>query len=246
MSTLRRRGLRRSTLSVAIGLTAGFAVSAQQPQQRSLESRPERMALMGHHFSNVGVLHAALIRGDLAAVRTPAQALANMSVPSDVPAAASTHVEAIRAAARTAANATAISTAATAAATMLQRCGECHRQVGVFPPLRVETYESAANISVHMREHQRGLDQMVNGLVVPSTQQWIEGAERLSRTALQPDKLPSQAGDVRDAETRGHQIAERARRAEAAADRTKLYAELLTTCASCHAVRKDWGPPSRK
>ena len=242
---LRHPRLAGLMLSILLGLTARFVVSAQQSQQRSLDSTPDRMVLMDHHFSNVSVLHTALIRGDLAAALRPARELAVMSVPPAVPAAAISHVEAIRAAARRAANATAIGDAATAAATMLQHCGECHRQVGVFPALREGGYETASNISAHMREHKRGLDQMLYGLVVPSSQQWLEGARRLSQAELESDKLPSDRAmtkTIREGETRVHEIAERATRADDAADRTRLYAELVTTCASCHALRKDWGP----
>jgi mono/diheme cytochrome c family protein len=204
------------------------------------------MALMDHHFANVAVLHTALIRGDLAAARPPAQALAAMTVPPKVPPAGLAHVEAIRAAAQQAVDATTIGAAATATASMLQHCGECHRQVGVFPPLRVkETYESTKNLSGHMREHQRGLDQMLHGLVVPSTQQWIEGTERLSRAPLDSELLPSERGltpEARDAETRVHDIAERAKQVQTLAERAAPYAEMLTACASCHAQRKGWGP----
>jgi len=86
---------------------------------------------------------------------------------------------------------------------------------------------------------------MLYGLVVPSTQQWIAGAERLSHTPIQSDKLPSDRAltpDVRDAETRVHEIAQRAMHVQTLPERVAPYAEMLTACASCHALKKDWGP----
>jgi mono/diheme cytochrome c family protein len=218
---------------------AAGALSAQEPLQRSLESRPDRLVIMQHHFTSIANLHEALIHGDLAAARARARAIATMPVPPKIPAAGDPYIAAIRAAAVRAADAATVGDAATATAAMLQQCGECHRQVGVFPPLRVqETYESVRNLSGHMREHHRGADQMLHGLVVPSTQQWFEGAERLSHAPLQDDKLQSERdlpAEIRVIETRVHQIAERATRAETLAERAGPYAELLTACASCHA-----------
>ena len=97
-----------------------------------------------------------------------------------------------------------------------------------------------------MLEHQRAVDELLQGLVVPSTSQWDRGAARLQTAPLHPDQLPADpglAGSVRRADERVHQIATRAVRATTTGARTAVYADLITTCADCHSLhRRIWGP----
>ena len=69
-------------LSLA-GLALGMRANARQ--EKSPPTNPERLVQMRHHFSQVFVIHEALIRGDLAAVRQPAKDLALLPAPSLVP-----------------------------------------------------------------------------------------------------------------------------------------------------------------
>jgi hypothetical protein len=66
-------------------------------------------------------------------------------------------------------------------------------------------------------EHQQAVDLMVQGLTVPSTSAWNEGADMLAAAPLRSKSLPrdpklTQA--VRTAEARVHELAQRARAAD--------------------------------
>ena len=98
----------------------------------------------------------------------------------------------------------------------------------------------------HMLEHQRAADEMLEGLFIPSETQWLRGANRFVAAPLRQQSLPRDprlTPGIRKAEERVHQLAERARQATAWQDRGQIYAEMLTTCASCHSLHGVvWGP----
>jgi hypothetical protein len=229
----------------AIALAVGIAVSAAQ-EQRSPASVPERLAEMRHHFVDVGILHAALIRGDVASVHAPARALTVVAVPAGVTGTAVVHVGRIRTAAQYAADTSSLRVAAVATASMLRQCGECHLEMGVVPPIPMRSGADIGGIVGHMLEHQRAADDLLSGLIVPSTSAWRAGAERLRAAPLHADDLPVgrlQARDLLRAEDRVHTIATRALAAEDPASRAGIYAELLTTCSECHRFHQTiWGP----
>ena len=98
----------------------------------------------------------------------------------------------------------------------------------------------------HMLEHQRATDEMLEGLFIPSEAQWLRGATRFSGAPLRPQSLPRDpklTTEIRKAEERAHQLAGRAIKATAWKDRGDIYAQMLTTCASCHSLHGFvWGP----
>ena len=63
-----------ATVSAATVASVSTFGSVATPQQ--VRSAPERLAQMEHHFSQVTLIHEAVIRGDLPAVREPAKLLA--------------------------------------------------------------------------------------------------------------------------------------------------------------------------
>ena len=98
----------------------------------------------------------------------------------------------------------------------------------------------------HMLEHQRAMDEMLEGLFIPSETQWLRGATRFLGAPLQKQSLPRDqklTPEIRKAEERSHQLAGRAIKATAWKDRGDIYAQMLTTCASCHSLHGFvWGP----
>jgi cytochrome c553 len=207
----------------------------------------ERQSYMRHHFADVAAVHAAIIRGDLAAVRVPATALARMPVPPGTLIVAVPFVVAISEGARRALAATTVPTAAEATAFILQQCGECHRAAKASPRPMAPPAPNAGGVA-HMIEHQLAMDGLLQGLVAPSAAQWDRGAGRLRTAPLRPGELPTDpglAGNLRRADDRVHLIADRAARAQTAAARANVYADLLTTCAECHSLhRKTLDPRS--
>jgi len=237
----------------AIVALSGSAVAknneASPRMARSVQSvppNPERLAQMQHHFTQVSLIHEAVIRGDLPAVRDPAKRLAEMDAPRDVPAASAPYVSAIRQAGRRAAEAKDLASAASAIASMLTSCGDCHRTAGTMPAPATPVRPNVGGVVGHMLEHQRAADEMLQGLIVPSASQWRQGAERLQTAALQPDKLPRDSKltpQVLKAEDRVHRLADQATAAADTNARAATYAQILTTCAECHGLHGViWGP----
>ena len=97
-----------------------------------------------------------------------------------------------------------------------------------------------------MQEHQLALDNMLLGLMIPSPSHWRDGADRLRVAPLLPAKLPQDrklTDQIRKADVRAHQLADRALKAENVADRTEVYAQVIANCSQCHSLHsKVWGP----
>lgn len=235
-------------LSLA-GFVAAVGVRASGPAPQRAQSVPStsaRLTEMRHHFGQVVLIHEAVIRGDLPAVKAPAIEVAAVVMPAGMPATATPFVLAIRRAGQRAADATTLAAAAEATVAMVTECANCHRAVGVFPaPSRPATHDVGAIVG-HMLEHQRAADDMLVGLMIPSPSQWRTGAERLRAAPLRPAELPrdSKLTDyVREADVEVHRIADQASAAETPDQRAAAYLELLTSCAKCHSLHsKVWGP----
>jgi cytochrome c553 len=224
-----------------------FVEAAADPQAIQLD--PARAILMKAHYREAITVHDAVIRGDLPAIGPAAAALASAQIPGGAPAAATAPMNAMKAAAARAAAATTLATASREAATMLASCGECHTAAGTRPALPIAPPSDVGGVVGHMLEHQRAVDQMLQGLVVPSATLWRQGAEGLKTAPLHRSDLPRDAALTRDvtaAEKRVHQMAGAAATMDTPAARAGQYARILTTCAECHSAhRKIWGPSRR-
>ncbi len=238
------------TLTTLVALAAGVLrtqAASPSPIETAQQSPPslERQAYMRHHFAEVAAVHAAIIRGDLAAIRGPATELARMPVPPGTLTVAVPFVVAISDGARRAVGATTLPAAAEATAFILQQCGECHRAAKASPQPPAQPPSSAGGI-VHMAEHQWAMDELLRGLVVPSAAQWNRGTGRLRTAPLRQGELPADpglAGSITRADDRVHLIANRAAEARTAAARAGVYADLLTTCADCHGLHRKTRDP---
>jgi len=238
-----------AALSLA-GVVAATGTRASGPSRdqtaRSVPSTQVRLAEMRHHFAQVMLVHEAVIRGDLPSVREPAARLASMEIPAGLPAAAAPYVVAVRETAQRVVDAKTLIAAAKATAALVTECANCHRAVGVFPAVPSGTTRDVRGVVGHMLEHQRAVDELLIGLMVPSPSQWIQGAERLRVADLRPGELPKDPQLTkwgREADARVHQLADQAVVAETPAQRAAAYAALMTTCAQCHSIHsKVWGP----
>lgn len=221
--------------------TFGSAAANQQ-----VRSTPERLAQMQHHFTQVSLIHDAVIRGELPAVREPANRIAELEAPRDVSTSTARYVSAMRLAAKRAGDSQDLTSAASATASMLVSCGDCHRAAGTMPVPATPKSPAVGGLVGHMLEHQRATDEMLEGLFIPSESQWIRGATRFRAAALQPESLPRDrklTPEIRKAEERVHELAGRAIRAGDWKDRADVYGQMLTTCAECHRLHSVvWGP----
>jgi mono/diheme cytochrome c family protein len=247
-----RRHMSRLAIAGLIAVLGG-ALAARGSMDRTTARQdqapplPESVIEMRHHFVAVTRLHEAVIRGDLPDARSAAAALARMETPAAFATTGTRFVEMIRTDAQRAANAPDLAAAASATGQILGACGACHL-TAVRPPIAAASERDLGGIVGHMREHQRALDELLQGLVTPSARLWSQGAGRLASEPLSTDRLPPDPGltaTVTQAETRVHQLADRASQAGDTAARTAAYAELLTTCAECHRLHgRIWGPRS--
>lgn len=230
-------------LAGAVGLMAG----GRTPLAQSSATKPDRLPAMQHHFAQVFIVHEALIRGDLAAVRTPAAQLASLSTPAGMSDAGLGFVAAIRTAGAKAADARTLTVAAKETATMLTQCGECHRTLGVPVAVGTPGGHDVGGVVGHMLDHQRAADDMLRGLFVPSASQWRDGAEQLGRAATLPEnKLPADpkwSKALRQADGRIHALAKEAQGDADPTARAARYAQIIVVCAECHSLHsRIWGP----
>ena len=215
--------------------------------QQPLQLDPARAALMKAHYHDAIAVQDAVIRGDIPAAAKAATSLAAAPAPAGLPAAATPYGPALTAAAGRAAAATTVKSAADAVASMFSTCGACHASAGVRPALPVPFRDDVGGVVGHMLAHQRAIDRLQQGLILPSDALWRQGAEGLKGSPLKRAELPRDnvlTRDVTAAEAHVHRMAEEAIATTQPAMRARQYAQLLTTCAECHSAhRKVWGPP---
>lgn len=236
--------------AVAMAVSIGAAtVAPQQPSTAPPASLRQRAALMRHHFVDASLVHEAVIRADLEAVRAPARRLGNLPIPARLPDAGIRYVVTMRRAGQRAAMAKTLAAAAAEAATMLAQCGGCHQAVGVGPVPEARSAPDGNDFVGHMLEHQRAADELLKGLVMPSLSEWLSGAKRLRTAPLRPVWLIPElryVPDLHKVEAAVHALADEAMSADSPARRGATYVRLLTTCAECHDVHKKIAAPERR
>jgi len=242
-----RTSIRLGVIAAAtIVLSAAIGVRGAVPRQDvPIPKAPgDTGAKMRGHYEQILAIHAAVIRGDLPAVAPSATALIDsLGIASTGPA---EPIARIRTAARDAAWAKDLDGASTAAASMLAACGDCHRASRVMPAASLPGLPTVGGVVGTMLEHQRAIEEMLQGLVVPSTSLWREGASAFAAITLHPSDLPVTPGErtqMAGVENRLRHVAEQAIDAPEGQPRITAYATLLAACADCHSRHaKVWGP----
>jgi cytochrome c553 len=218
--------------------------AGQDPQRR--QQAPERAAFMQQHFAAIMTLHEAVTRGDLIESRRLASNIAAQPAPAGIAEALQPYVSSMRAAAQRVSGDSKLEDVAASTAAMLATCGDCHRAAGTMPAPLTPATPAVGGLVGHMLEHQRAVDLLVQGLTVPSTSAWNEGAGTLASSPLGGNDLPRDpelTRAVRAAETRVHELAQRASSADDTRSRIYVYSEIIQSCASCHTLHhKVWGP----
>lgn len=217
-----------------------------QPAGRSVPSTPQRRDIMRHHYLEVGDIHEAVIRGDLAAVRGPAERLRAILVVPDVPLPLRPFITTMTYAARQTAEATTLASAATSTTTLIAQCAGCHQAAGIRPAVVPRSSPEVGGVVGHMLDHQRATDALLQGLLLPSASEWTRGAALLENAALRPRELPPDpklSREVVRAESAVHAMARDAAAARTPEARNAVYAQLITACAQCHGLHPTvWGP----
>jgi hypothetical protein len=226
-------------------LVAAIAAASGLAQQTN-PKQADPASVMRGHYSQVLVMHDAVIRGDLAAIAAPASELVKrLSVPSS-PAGPQATIDEMRFAAKWAADTTNIAVAAAATATLLKGCGDCHRFGGVMPSAQLPDEPKVGGVVGTMLDHQRAVEQMLQGLIGPSTSMWRDGAKAFAAAPLHPLDLPAITTErqrmVKVEKELQRRIAKAADLEDSSA-RASAYADILAQCSGCHVTHaKIWGP----
>ncbi len=202
---------------------------------------------MEDHFARVVEIEHAVIRGDLAAVKTPATWIADQQTAAGLPAGSDAYVTDMRRAASGVAAAASVDNAAAATATMVEKCGACHAGTKVtakFPEVVPPTI--VPGTASHMLQHQYAVDLLYQGLAAPSNEAWTKGAEAMKAAPLAYSDLPKDTKlgkEILAFQKRVHELADRAEKAPDQAAKAAIYGELIGGCANCHGLHGGlWGP----
>jgi cytochrome c556 len=192
---------------------------------------------MKEHFEKSAEMKLALIRGNLDAAKKSAQWMAEHSLTPDLPVNWKPHVEGLQDAARQGRDAKDLKAASAAFGAIGRACAVCHEQLG-GPKIALGTPPAeGSGAALHMVRHQWAMDRMWEGLMAPSEEAWVKGAEVMADAPLAPEAISGQksvAPETVALATTAHTIANRARTTETK-ERGAAYGELLVTCSACHS-----------
>lgn len=248
--------LGRVSFIVSIVLFAACPVE-RKPESKQVEEGPQSKppgtadeegqtlttkAHMQDHFSKAAEIKAALIAGKLEQAREPARWMAEHQADVEHPEAWKPYVQDMREAAQRIGGAVDLATATQSFVALVQVCAECHTAVG-GPKIDVgepPKLGESADIVAHMARHHWALDAMWQGLMGPSREAWITGAEALAEAPLIPDVLaPTQSipQEISQLAARVHMLGNEARDVPGVSGIPgQIYGELLTTCETCHVA----------
>jgi mono/diheme cytochrome c family protein len=194
--------------------------------------------IMGDHFLLTAWARDAIIYGELDALRTPLMKLADFKYPAAI----STGVAELQAAARATAKAGTLAEAAAGVAAMGRVCGECHKKRDLGIEVKRQTFaeptkgKHADTIDTRMFRHGWAAERLWEGLVAPSDHAWQAGAAALAHAPKQTPKMNRPASDALARQLRDMRaLGVRASTASSMEERASVYALTLATCAQCHA-----------
>jgi len=193
------------------------------------------------HFGHASEVQDAVIHGDLAAVRAPAQWLASHEAMEGLPKGSDAYLARLRQAAALAVEAPDVPAAARATAAIASACGACHGHYKVGPRFTpgAPPEQGEGTVGAHMIRHVWAADRMWEGLIGPSDASWNAGARGLSEAPLDPEKVTddqSRAPAAAELARRVHDLGARAERTTSREERAEVYGELLTSCSNCHSM----------
>lgn len=204
------------------------ALVLHRPGEARTAAAAERR--MHERFEAASNIQRAIAFGDLERARAEAQDIAAMD-DSRVSLTWQPYFEAVRDAAHQVELSTSLVEAARAAAWLGQRCADCHVAIGARVEFPAEPPPAGgATLAVQMPGHQWAAAQMWRGLIGPSDERWVAGARALA--------APRPASDLDDF-VRIRRYAGLAVTARLEGVRAELFGTLLTSCAHCHAARRD-------
>ena len=234
--------------AVAAALLAGAAAVRTDAQSQATERHnPLRAAYMRAHFNQALLLHDAVARGNLDTAHVEATRLYQHSPTVPMPVGAEAFQGTLTQLARSASTAKTLDEAAQATAAILGTCGQCHKAMNARAPVPAGPDPKVGGLVGHMLLHQHGADALVEGLVAPSENAWVEGVRTFAAPKLASSEVP---GKMRKQMSHGETdlalLAGQAAQAHRSRDREAIYGRMLATCGGCHkSVGKHAGPDRR-
>jgi mono/diheme cytochrome c family protein len=189
------------------------------------------------HFARIGEIQSALILADLERAQRAGRWMAEHPSSEGLAPEWDSYVNQMRLDARAVETSANLEEAALAASRLAQTCGACHMATG--PGLRfvsASAPDQGDTRAAHMLRHLWAVDRMWEGLIAPSDDAWTAGADALTGDPLGRDELPAGYGRAAAIADRVHELGERAESLPQGTGRAGVYAELVTTCAQCHAM----------
>jgi hypothetical protein len=224
------------------------APSIPQPPAATAAASTPQPPDLGHHmrasFWDSLEARDALIAGDLARAQKAADHLAQTDYAALLPADWMHWTAQLQQRAGELSLAADLGSAAQALGRIALVCGECHELHKTGPahprvqPLPWE--DPPEELDARMQRHQQGIEQMWDGLVLPSEQAFRSGTVTITRAPL---RAPEQAAAPIDEALKARieevrALAKDARRASTYEERGRVYGELISRCAQCHYYQR--------
>jgi cytochrome c553 len=191
---------------------------------------------MHQRYAGVHRLLDAIARSDLGRAKTEAYTIGFLDEPDVLPA-WQPYFASVAEAARQIEAAGDVAAAGRLLATLGTRCASCHEAAGAKPELLPFSREQGSR----MLGHEQAALAMWDGLMAPSDERWLAGADLLTTmplTMVAQAATPSSPEDIDDV-ARIRSLANRAGKAGIRADRAEVFGAIVGTCAHCHAALRD-------
>ncbi|TNE86564.1 MAG: hypothetical protein EP330_22765 [Deltaproteobacteria bacterium] len=204
------------------------------------EVDPELKGEMQVHFAYAMTAQAAVVAGDLDGAKA-AHAKLRDDEAAHVPDPWLPLMADVKAAASEGAEAEALVEAAQAVAKVGRACGECHSATNGGPDLATSPPSQEWTEDAEMLRHAWAVNLMWLGLTAPNDELWkagtvaLAGDDHTSGSALADDVAPR----FKEVETRVHEAAKLATDTTDPDEKTVRYAEILSMCATCHAILRE-------
>lgn len=197
----------------------------------------ETVRHMHEHFSRVQQIQNRLIAGDLNGAKVPARWLVEHDPIGGLTGSTLLHVQAMKASAQGVMDTDDIVVASTHTGEMGSVCGACHTEMGISDQfVDLPDPDEGDTVQAHMARHQWGVDKMFRGLIGPDDRAWDDGVTMFVDVPLKKDDLKGHqhASEFADLADRLHGNAAMGYVAYDAAARSKIYGDVISTCAKCH------------
>lgn len=186
----------------------------------------------------------ALIDGNLANAQRAAEQIARTEYSRMVPADWKVGVGALQQHASALSIAPDLAAAAQELGRMALMCGECHalrkQGPGRTPTVPLPWEDPPESLDERMQRHQMGVDQLWDGLVLPSDNAWRSGTLTITRAPLRAAELADEAvsPELNDRIEATRELGKEARLATTYLERARVFGELIAGCAQCHSLQR--------